>query len=131
MLEESILKAIEKEMIKGNIEFFSYAWREKLQEMGDFLERESKYSKLVNWIDNEIELTNSIKNVFCPADKNSNTTLAMVNTYLNLMQKLAVLIHCKELLLDKRSTTAMRENIEYTLCKIYKIHYNENLKSYV
>lgn len=129
-MEESILKAIEKEIIKGNTEFFSYAWREKLQE-GNFLEKESKYSKLVNWIDNEIELTNSIKNVFCPADKNSNTTLAMVNTYLNLMQKLAVLIHCKELLLDKRSTTKMRENIEYTLCKIYKIHYNENLKSYV
>lgn len=131
MLEESILKAIEKEIQKGNNEFFGYAWREKLNEISDFLEEESKYARLVEWINEKIRLVNSTKNVFCPADKSEDTTLAMVNTYLKLMENLAVLIHCKELLLDSRSTIKIRENIEYTLCKIFKIRYSEHLKRYV
>ena len=131
MLEENILKAIKDELNKGNNEFFSYAWREKLNELGEFLEEESKYSKLVSWIENKINFLNSTKNVFSPADKDSNTTLSMVNTYLNLMQNLVVLIHCKELLLDKRSNTKMRENIEYTICKLFKIRYSEHLGDYV
>ena len=98
MLEESILKAIEKEIQKGNNEFFGYAWREKLNEISDFLEEESKYARLVEWINEKIKLLNSTKNVFCPADKNEDTTLTMVNTYLKQMENLAVLIHCKELL---------------------------------
>lgn len=126
-----IINAIQKEVKKGNSEFFDYAWREKLGELSTFLEEESKYARLVEWIDKELEQANSLKNVFCPADKNELTTMTMVNTYCTLMQKLAILVHCKELLLDNRSTTKMRESIEYTLCKLYRIKYNEKLKVYV
>lgn len=130
-MEENILKAIEKEITKGNDQFFDYAWRQKLNILGDFLKEETKYSQLVAWINQEIEKTNQTKNVFSPASKDKDTTLAMVNAYLNLMQKLAVLIHCREMLLDSRTTTQERENIEYTLCKLYKIHYSEKLRSYI
>ena len=126
-----IINAIQKEIKKGNGEFFNYAWREKLGELGSFLEEEGKYSKLVNWIDTEIQSCNSLKNVFCPADRNEQTTMSMVNTYGDLMKKLAILIHCKELLLDSRTTIKMRENIEYTICKLYNIKYVANLNSYV
>lgn len=126
-----IINAIQKEVIKKNGEFFDYAWREKLGELGTFLEEESKYAKLIDWIDKELDEVNSLKNVFCPADKNENTTMAMVNNYGELMKKLAILVHCKELLIDNRSTTKMRENIDYTLCRLYNIRYSEQLKDYV
>lgn len=131
MLEENILKAIKDELNKGNNEFFSYAWREKLNELGDFLEEESKYAKLVNWINKRIDLLNSTKNIFCPADKSEKTSVSMVNTYLRFMQDMAVLIHCREILLDNRTTTKMRDNIEYTLCKLFKIRYSKHLGEYV
>ena len=126
-----IINAIQKEVDKGNGEFFAYAWREKLGELGTFLEEESKYSKLVEWVDKELEQTSSLKNIFCPADKDKNTTIAMVKTYGDLMKKLAILIHCKSLLLDSRTTIKMRENIEYTLCKLYHIKYSKEFNCYI
>jgi hypothetical protein len=128
---KDIITAVQKEIGKSNDEYFSYAWREKLGQLGEFLAEESKYSQLMKWIDKELKQCNSLKNIFSPSDKNENTTVALVNTYLALMQKLAVLVHCRELLLDSRSTTKMRENIEYTICKLYGIHYNEELKEYI
>ena len=126
-----IINVIQQEVKKGNSEFFSYAWREKLGEIGSFLEEESKYARLVDWINKELENCSSLKNIFCPADRDENTTLAMVNIYSDLMKKLAILVHCKELLLDERATTKMRENIEYTLCKLYKIRYSKELDCYI
>jgi hypothetical protein len=128
---KDIITAVQKEIGKSNDEYFSYAWREKLNDLSSFLIEESKYSQLVKWIDKELKQCNSLKNIFSPSDKNENTTVAMVNTYLALMQKLAVLVHCRELLLDSRSSIKMRENIEYTICKLYGIHYNEELKEYI
>ena len=128
---KDIAKAIEEEFKKKDNDYFSYAWREKLGELGEFLAEESKYTKLVEWINTEIDRCNETKNVLSPADKNEKTTRGMINTYLALMQKLAVLVHCRELLLDSRSTTKMRENIEYTICKLYGVHYSEELKEYI
>lgn len=131
MIELNVLNAIKKELKKSNIEFFEYAWREKLTELSDFLEEESKYAKLVEWINKRIDFFNDTKNVFSPADKNEKTSVSMVNTYMELMKNIAVLIHCREILLDKQSTNKMRDNIEYTLCKIFKIHYNKELGEYI
>ena len=128
---KDIANAIEKEFKKKNDDYFSYAWREKLGELGEFLAEESKYTKLVEWITHEIEICNETKNVLSPADKDEKTTCGMINTYLALMQKLAVLVHFREMLLDSRSTTKMRENIEYTICKLYGVHYSEQLKEYI
>lgn len=128
---EKILNAIQKEISSGNDQFFSYSWREKLGELGEFLQEESKYARLVDWINSELEQISAVKNVFCPADKDATTTIAMVNTYSELMKNLAILVHCRELLLDNRATPKMRENIEYTICKMYRIKYNEKLKIYV
>lgn len=125
---ENLLNAIRNEFRKHQTVYFEYAWREKI---GEFLEAESKYERLVDWINKELELWGETANVFNPADRNENTTLAMVNKYQEIMGKIAVLVHCKELLLDSRTTTKMRDNIEYTLCKLYKIHYSEELKCYV
>ncbi len=127
-LEEKIVKSIRNKLNDGFCEYFSYAWREKVDEM---LKEESRYSKLVKWLDKEIEETVSLINVFCPADRSEDYTNDYFRTYKELMQNLAIMIHCRELLLDERTTTKMRENIEYTVCKLFNIHFSEFLNNYV
>lgn len=125
---DSLLNAIKNQFSKKQSVFFEYAWRDTL---GEILEKESKYEKLIEWIDKELELCGDVANVLSPADKTESTTLAMMNTYKELMQKIAVLVHNREVLLDNRTTNKMRDNIEYTLCKFYNIHYNKELNCYV
>lgn len=127
----AIMKAIQKEVGQSNEILFSYAWREKLGEIGNFLMQESRYVKLVEWIDKELEMEKKTIAVFCPCDKDENYTNSYFNTYLKAIQKVGVLTHLRELLLASRSTTTMRDNIEYTLCKIYNIKYSEELKDYI
>lgn len=123
-----ILTAIRNKLNDGFVEYFSYAWREKVNEM---LTEESRYTKLVQWLDKEIEQTLSIVNVFCPADKTESYTNKFFQTYLEQMKNFAVMIHFRELLLDEKTTTKMRENLEYTVCRLYGIHYSEFLNDYV
>ena len=113
---------------KTNQVFFSYAWREKLEEI---MIEEKRYGHLVEWLNREIELCESVINVFAPADRTKDYQKGNLVTYMEQIQKLAILIHSRELLLDSRTTKEMRENIEYTLGKLYGIHYNEELESYV
>ena len=116
-------------IIRQNIGvYFGYAWRDKI---GDMLEEESKYARLVEWINKEIDMCVQLVNAFCPADKDEGYTNGFVNTYLSQMQKLGVLVHCRLLLCDDRTTLEMRENIEYTLCKLYDIRYSTMLKEYI
>lgn len=117
---DRILKEIEKELRKNNIEYFSYAWREKII---NFLEDESRYSKLVEWIDNKIEFNRKYINVFNPADKTESYTNEFFKNYMEALKDFAFLINMKLILLDEKSTTKMRENIEYTICKLYNIKF--------
>ena len=123
---------IEKEIaniIQQNLGvYFGSAWRDKI---GDMLEEESKYARLVEWINKEIDMCVQLVNVFCPADKDEEYTNGFVNTYLSQMQKLGVLVHCRLLLYDDRTTLEIRENIEYTICKLYDIEYSSMLKEYI
>lgn len=124
----NIEKAIENS-IRENLGFyFSSAWRDKI---GDMLEEESKYARLAEWVNKEIERCVKLVNAFCPADKDEAYTNGFANTYLSQMQKLGVLVHCRLLLYDDRTTLEMRENIEYTLCKLYGIKYSTMLKEYI
>lgn len=125
---KEIEKALERE-IKAHLgEYFSYAWRDKL---GEMLAVESKFARLLEWVNKEIADCCFVVNFFSPADKNENYTMTHIKIYLDKMRDLAVLVHCRELLLDNRTTVEMRENVEYTICKLFNIHYCENLKCYV
>lgn len=127
-LADKILKAIRSNLNNGFCDYFSYAWREKI---GEMLTTESKYTKLVQWLEKEIEQELSMVNIFCPADRTDDYTNGFFKTYMEHMQGLAVKIHARELLLDSRTTTQMRENIEYTICKVYNVHYSDFLNDYV
>ena len=128
VMKRKILRKIENELNKSFITYFSYAWREKVDEM---LTTESKYSKLVSWINKEIEEKMSTANVFSPADKNVDYTNDYFRTFRELLNDTALLIYFRELLLDSKSTTEMRGNIEYAIEKVFHVHYSEYLEDYV
>lgn len=128
MDSQKLIEAIEKEYDKSLDTFFSYAWREKVDE---FLDDESKYSRLVDWINEQIDLCKDNINIFNPADKIKQYSNGFFNIYSNACKNIAMLLNFKGIILDKRCTTKMREDIEYTICKVFNIHYSEQLKIYI
>lgn len=112
---------------KNNQVFFNYAWREKIN---NILTTESKYSKLIDWINNEIENERINLNVFNPADKTKTYSNSVFKKYTDSCQNIALLLNAKYIILDKDCTTEMRDNWEYTLCKMFKIKFNEELNCF-
>lgn len=125
---EKLIKAIEKEYDKNRDVFFEYAWREKINE---FLNADTKYARLVDWINERIKMHRDTINAFNPADRTEQYTNGFFEHYRKACEELAMLINLKWIILDNRCTMAMRDNIEYTICKIFNIHYNDLLKCYV
>lgn len=111
-----------------NAEFFAMAIHNK---QGEYLEETSRFSRLVDWCDNEIRQAGIVLNVFSPADKTKDYTQANFNLWRENIHIIAELLYFRELLVDSRATTEQRNNIEYTICKLYGIHYNEELGGYV
>ena len=127
-LEESLIDVLEGEIRKGLDGYYSCAWRDKL---GKLLESESRYVALAKWAKEKRDFNEGLMHTFSPADRDDGYTRGMLNTYLECAQKVCVLTHLYELLIDGRTTDAMRENIEYTLCKVYGLRYSEYLKEYI
>lgn len=123
-----LLENIEKFLRNNNEEYFGYAWKMGISEI---LTTESRYSKLIDWINNEIKYYKDNMNVFNPAHKIDGYTNAFLRLYRDACMNLTMLLNFKYVLLDDRTTVKMRENIEYTICKLYNIHYNDLLKIYV
>lgn len=118
---ENLMKNVFKE---NGQEFFSYAWRDKVKE---FVEFELKYTQLLDWINERIEVEFNIINSFNPADKDDKYSKAEIKLYLSACQTVAVLLNAKEIITNDNCTTKMRENWEYTLCKLFDLSYNKEI----
>lgn len=125
---QKLLSDIEQFMKRNNMEYFSYAWHENIVNM---LDNESKYNKLIDWIDKQLYDYSDQINIFNPADKTLQYTNENFKTFQNACTNIAMLLNFKTTLLDDKCTTEMRENLEYTICKLYKIQYNKNLNEYL
>lgn len=123
-----VLRKIERELNGSFIQYFSYAWREKVNEM---LTTESKYSKLVDWLNKEIENRLSTVYIFSPADRTEDYKTEFYRTFREQLSDISFMIYLRELLLNEKSTTQMRENIEYTICKVFGTKYSEYLEDYI
>lgn len=123
-----LIKAIELEYRKSKDMYFGYAWREKINEI---LSNESKYARLVEWINERIDFNREVIDLFNPADRTEIYSNGFFKTYCNACKELAMLINFKEIILDNRCTTKMRENVEYVICKVFGVYYNETLGCYV
>lgn len=128
MQAEDLIKAVEKEYGKSKDEYFNYAWREKITEC---LNEENKYSKLIEWINERIDLNKININIFNPADRTEQYTNGFFELYRKSCEEMAMLINLKIIILDKRCSIQMRENVEYAVCKIFNVYYNKELDSYI
>lgn len=128
MQMESLLKAIEESLKKSGEGFSAFLWRENI---GEALESQKRFTRLVEWINQELEISGCVACIDAPMNRESEYTKGKLADYLEAVQKLSVLVHCRELLQDERTSKEQRENIEYTLGKLYGVHYNEYLDSYV
>lgn len=120
--------ALEKQFGAQYAEFFAQTWREHA---GEFLEQSSRFSKLVEWCDEEIKEAAAMINAMSPADRTDFYTVAAAKEFREHLHALAELVYYRGLLCDNRTTTAQRENIEYTIEKLYSVHYNAYLGAYV
>ena len=125
---ETFKKALSKQFGKQNAEFFAMAIRDNQEVL---LEQSSRFTKLADWLEKEIRQTGQIINVFSPADKTEDYTQGQAFLWREQIRYIAELIYFYELLIATRTTTEQRENIEYTVCKLYGIHYSEFLEDYV
>lgn len=128
MQAEDLIKAVEKEYGKSIDEYFNYAWREKITEC---LNEENKYNKLIEWINERIDLNKININIFNPADRTEQYTNGFFELYRKSCEEMAMLINLKIIILDKRCSIQMRENVEYAVCKIFNVYYNKELDSYI
>lgn len=124
---EELLENLKKHFRENNEYFFSYAWREKITEILDI---EHKYMALVQWIDKQIENDMQCINILNPADKQCGYTNKQFLMYQDACKNVAMLLNFKYILLHIDCNVQMRANIEYTICKIFNIKYNEELKIY-
>ena len=123
-METRILRAIEEVMTQNNRHYFSYIWREKVK---NELKADSKYQKLLDWINAEINISLSLINVINPAEGE----LEYWDLYKTAMGKIAVLVHLREILLYQTCTDEMRASIERCFCEKMKIRYWEPLGEYL
>lgn len=128
MNENDLIFVIEREFEKANEIFFSYAWRVKLSKL---LNGEKKYSKLVTWMDDRIELNLNLINLFNPSDKTKQYKIEDFNTYRKACEEFAMLINMKSIILNEKCNMQMRKNIEYAICKYFNVHYDDMLNRYV
>ena len=120
--------ALEKQYGAQKAEFFAMAWREQA---GALLEQASRFEKLADWCDKEIRQASIGVNVFSPADKTDDYTKGNAQIWRSSIHYLAELIYFRALLMDNRTTNEQRQNIEYTICKLYGIAYNKTLGDYL
>lgn len=131
MKNEKLFQRVEDLMhtafIRNNKEFFSYAWRENV---ANFLTNESRFVKLVEWINQRLEFDFDIINTLNPADKDIHYTNGNARTYSDACREVGILLNAKYIILDDNCTTIMRKNWEETICKLFNIQYSKFLNCY-
>lgn len=114
---------MEKEFLKNNLVFFSYAWRENVL---NFMKKESKFSYLIDWINERLKIEFIIINTQNPSDRDKNYMIKNIKDYIESCKNAGILLNLKFILMDDKSTTTMRENVEHTVCELYNLHYLDN-----
>lgn len=128
MQEKKLIAVLSDEFKKIGEQFSEFLWKEKL---GEMIETQRRFVRLVEWIDREIEVSGLSIDISAPMNKDKDYTKGDMAAYLDGIQRFAVLVHSRELLLDDRTNGEQRRNIEYTLEKLYGVHYDEYLECYV
>lgn len=91
----------------------------------------SKQDKLIKWLNKKIEEKMLSVNKFLFVNRDDKEYDNLLDNSREQLSDISFMIYLRELLLDEKSTTQMRENIEYTICKVFGTKYSEYLEDYI
>lgn len=123
-----IMKSFEEYFKKNNLFFFDYALKDNLK---NYFEYDSKYQALLEWIDRELRSEQITQNIINPAIKEDGYTNGDLERFKEASMNVAMLLSFRNLLVDSTTTTTIRDNIEYSICKIYNIEYKKEFNGYI
>ena len=125
---KDLVDAIEKRLKKEGNLFLPSVWTEAVVKAA---EKQNRWGKLIAWIDRRLDDLAIVTNVMTPANRDGDYKKRDLDDWLDNMKDIAVLTSCELILLDEKATEAQRENIEYTLGKLFGVRWDEYLNDYV
>lgn len=126
LLADKIASAIEKECIKGSDYFFKYCTIEAIYK---YLPMQIQFSRLVTFLTEEIDKLKDNIEGFAPC-RGEPTDSKLMPIYYDNITKMAVFIHCRELLLNEKTTSKVRDAVMRFLMKKYHIRYLPKFESW-
>lgn len=128
MTTKDLIDAIGTRLKKEGNLFLPSVWTEAVVSAA---ERQNRWGKLVAWTDRRLDELAVATNVMTPANRDEDYKKRDLDGWLDNMKDIAVLTSCELILLDEKATEAQRENIEYTLEKLFGVRWSEYLNDYV
>lgn len=125
---KDLVDAIEKRLKKEGNLFLPSLWTEAVVKAA---QKQNRWGKLLAWIDRRLDDLSIVTNVMTPANRDEDYKKRDLDSWLDNMKDIAVLTSCELILLDEKATEAQRENIEYTLEKLFGVRWSEYLNDYV
>ena len=128
MTTKDLIDAIGTRLKKEGNLFLPSVWTEAVVAAA---ERQNRWGKLVAWTDRRLDELAVATNVMTRASRDEDYKKRDLDSWLDNMKDIAVLTSCELILLDEKATEAQRENIEYTLEKLFGVRWSEYLNDYV
>ena len=128
MTTKDLIDAIGARLKKEGNLFLPSVWTEAVVSAA---EKQNRWGKLVAWADRRLDELAIVTNVMTPANRDEDYKKRDLDSWSDNMKDIAVLTSCELILLDDKTTEAQRENIEYTLEKLFSVRWSEYLNDYV
>ena len=128
MTTKDVIDAIGTRLKKEGNLFLPSVWTEAVLAAA---EKQNRWGKLVAWTDRRLDELAVATNVMTPANRDEVYKKRDLDSRLDNMKDIAVLTSCELILLDDKATEGQRENVEYTLGKLFGVEWSENFNDYV
>ena len=119
IISEKFYNTLKSELHKISVAFFDYAWDANITE---WLQTESRYTKLVEWLKSETESRRKYLAVLFTDN---------FEQYKQHLAEFAILLQCYDIILDPKCTIAIRTDLEQKICNMCNISYSDFLNAYV
>ena len=125
---KDLVDAIEKRLKKEGNLFLPSLWTDAVVKAA---QKQNRWGKLLAWIDRRLDDLAIVTNVMTPANRDGDYKKRDLDGWTENLQDIAVLTSCELILLDDKATEGQRENVEYTLEKLFGVEWSENFNDYV
>lgn len=128
MTTKDLIDAIGTRLKKEGNLFLPSVWTEAVVKAA---EKQNRWGKLIAWIDRRLDDLAIVTNVMTPANRDEDYKKRDLDDWLENMKDIAVLTSCELILLDDKATEVQRDNVEYTLRRLFGVEWSENFNDYV